>query len=102
MKQIELYVPICRNDGQRVEAKCWDWLRDTLALRFGGFSKYLVDGFYRGQQTAYAESCFVYRIVTADHPGLSDLLADLAHAVKKHWQQESVLYVVSDIDATFV
>lgn len=97
MKQIELYVPICDNDGRRIEATRWDWLREYLAQHFGGFSKYLVDGFYRGQQRDYAESCFVYRII-----GEIVDIEPIAEAVKKYWQQESVLYTISDVDAVFV
>lgn len=97
MKQIELYVPICDNDGRRIEIEHWTWLRDTLVRHFSGFSKYLVDGFYRGQQRDYAESCFVYRII-----GETVDIELIAEAVKKYWKQESVLYTVSDIDATSV
>jgi len=110
VKQIELYVPICDNDGRRIEIEHWTWLRDTLVRHFNGFSKYLVDGFYRGQQRDYAESCFIYRIVINDdcpdsrgeQDRLLNVVASVATWIKRYWKQESVLYTVSDVNATFV
>lgn len=103
MKQIELYVPF--TDESTLSGGHWGWLQKTVLDFFGGYSAYSIDGQRRSPETGQniADQCQVYRIVT-DLPDeqLKDCIKFIALGIRLWWTQETVLYIVSDVDAVFV
>jgi len=100
MRQIELYVPMQDNQGQNVPGRYWGNLEARLRGAFGGFTTYDGQGQWTDGRRIYRDSIHIYRIVCQDD--LTCLIATIAHYVKEAWKQESVLYTVRDIQATFI
>lgn len=104
MKQIELYVPLASSDDTSPLRGRWAWLEDCLLQYFDGFSMYTVEGKWREDSLSpvHIDVCRVYRIAAKDRESTYRAINEIAHTVKKYWEQESVLYTVSDVDAVFI
>lgn len=103
MKQMEVYVPLTDNQGHKVSGANFQHIENLLVKMFGGFSCYDVAGQWQYPDgRVQAEHCTVYRVVTKDDDYLLGAIKTLARIVKRMWQQESVLYTVTDLQAEFV
>lgn len=101
MRQIELYVPIQDNQGKPIPECLWETLHDALLVMGGGFTRYQAHGSWRNDPHNITESVTIYRVLTDSQHALTDI-QNTADFVKRCWQQESVLYTVQDVQATFV
>ena len=102
MRQIELYVPTQDNQGQPIPDRNWDQLHSALFTMGDGFTEYPAYGCWRDSTgRPISEDVFVYRMVT-DDPFAEANIRTIATFVKEHWRQESVLYTVQDVQATFI
>ena len=103
MKCIELYVPKWDNAGKAIAHDRWVTLEGTLRQRFDGFSTYTVAGQWTNDQgQTHLDRVVIYRIICLGTPEELKTIKTLADFIKGYWHQESVLYTVADIDATFV
>lgn len=103
MKQIELYVPLCHNDGRAVSNHRFAGFENLIRCTFHAFSTYLTDGRWVDENgRVYADTCRVYRFIIEGTRGELTTIKGLAKHVKRYWKQESVLYTESDVESVFV
>lgn len=96
MYQFELYVPEIPGKQQFMAT-----LESALQYTFNGYTRYhSLLGYWRDRfGTMIEEKITVYRMI--GHMSQAPTVLRAAEYVKKHWNQESVLWTVQPIDATF-
>lgn len=101
VKCIELYVPVRDNEGHEVSVKYWNYVDSALRQRFNGYSTYDVAGTWSNPAgKVFRDLTRVYRIICNEDDAKE--IDIIAYVIRRAWRQESVLYTVADIDATFV
>lgn len=100
MRQIELYVPTADNQGKPIRGILWGLLHADLRRTFQDFTTYQAEGQWQDGPTVYTDPIKVYRIVCKDDQ--VPAIKSIARWVKTFWHQESVLYTIQDVQATFV
>ena len=100
MKEYDIFVPLCFNDGSPVEAEKFQDLQEALLNHFGGLTFFPQPnkGLWRMAGVTYRDEIVIYRVIGSAAEKARSFLADLKERLKADFEQEEVLIVERDVE----
>lgn len=101
--EYRLCVPLTDNEGHGIPDGCWNVLKNTLVMEFGGFTKYPAIGAWKSKDgEVIEEQIYIFSVITPRTSAASEIMEELANYVKEYWRQLSVLLTKQEINAMFI
>lgn len=99
MREYELYVPLCRNDGEPINAAKLSALRQRLVDEFGGLTHFPQEneGFWKVGRHTFRDRIMIYRVLADDAARAEKVFARLKLDLKREWEQQDVLIIARDV-----
>jgi hypothetical protein len=100
VKEYDIFVPLCFNDGTPVEAQKFQTLQEELLDQFGGLTFFPQPnkGFWRMGGVTYRDEIVIYRVIGLASQEARPFLADLKQRLKADFGQEEILIVERNIE----
>ena len=100
MKEHDIFIPLCFNDGTPVEAEKFQSLQEALLNQFGGLTFFPQPnkGFWRMAGVTYRDEIVIYRVIGSVGEKARSFLADLKERLKADFEQEEILIVERDVE----
>ena len=101
MKEYDIFLPLCYNDGKPVEADKFQELQKQLLDRFDGltFFPQVNQGFWKLGNVTYRDEIVIYRVLASDSRRARRFLRNLKEKLKTELAQEEILIIERDVDA---
>lgn len=95
MKEYDVFIPLCYNDGTPIEAFRFQNLQARLLEHFDGLTYFPQPnlGFWKFGDMTYRDQIVIYRVITQDPVGARRFLSELKQQLKKDFQQEEILII---------
>ena len=99
MKEYDIFVPLCFNDGTLVESEKFQELQEVLRGQFGGLTFFPQPnkGFWRMAGVTYRDEIVIYRVIGANVEESRNFLVRLKDRLKIDFEQEEILIIERDI-----
>ena len=99
MKEYDIFVPLCFNDGRPIEARHFQALQKRLLAFFDGLSFFPqpVEGFWKMAHVTYRDEIVIYRVLTSRARLARKFLARLKEDLKRDLRQEEILIVERNV-----
>ena len=101
MKEYDLYIPECSNDGFLFDPAKIESIRNDLIDEFRGLTVFegLSTGYWRDQDGAlYEDQNQLIRVVAEDNPEVRSFMLDLKSRLQVLLEQECIFIVVRDVE----
>ena len=100
MKEYDIFVPLCFNDGSPVEAEKFQKLQEDLLDQFGGLTFFPQPnkGVWRMAGMTYRDEIVIYRVIGSVAEEARPFLANLKERLKADFDQEEILIVERDVE----
>ncbi len=100
MKECDIFVLLCYNDGSEVEAEKFSHLQETLRDHFGGLTFFPQSnkGVWRLAGVTYRDEIVIYRMIGDASNSSRSFLERLKEQLKTDFQQEEILVVQRDVE----
>ncbi|MGI8604942.1 MAG: hypothetical protein ACR2OZ_18380 [Verrucomicrobiales bacterium] len=97
MREYELYVPLCYNDGRVVESEKLTHLKKRLVDQFGGLTHFPQEseGLWKIGAHTFRDKIVILRVI-ADHDQ-QDYFSELKAEVEREWAQEDFLIITREV-----
>lgn len=99
VKEYDIFLPLCYNDGRRIESrKFQDW-QAQLLTHFDGltFFPQANQGFWKFRDVTYHDEIIILRVITADARLARRVLREIKEQLKADFDQEEILIVERDV-----
>ena len=100
MKEYDIFVPLCFNDGSPIEAEKFQELQESLLGRFGGLTFFPQPnkGLWRMAGITYRDEIVIYRVIASAAERARPFLENLKERLKADFGQEEILIVERDVE----
>ena len=101
LKEYDIFVPLCYNDGTSVEAKKFQDIQSLLLERFGGvtFFPQPNTGLWTMSGVTYRDEIVIYHVLAADASDVRAFFVNFKEKLKSDFEQEDVLIIERDVTA---
>lgn len=95
MKEYDLFIPLCYNDGSPIEARKLQRLHARLLDQFDGLTFFPQpnEGWWKLAGVTYRDEIVIYRVLTAKVRSTRKFLSELKKDLMREFQQEEILIV---------
>lgn len=95
MREYELYIPLCYNDGTEIEPHKISELKNRLVQRFGGLTHFPQqnEGHWKVGRFTYRDKIVIMRVLAAAEDDTAEFFAELKTHLEKEWSQDQLLIV---------
>lgn len=99
MKEYDIFVPLCYNDGTSVEARKFQNIQSQLLERFGGLTFFPQPntGLWKMAGVTYRDEIVIYRVIAADASETRAYFAEFKERLKLDLEQLDILIVERDV-----
>ncbi|MEA3187342.1 MAG: hypothetical protein QOD99_1172 [Chthoniobacter sp.] len=99
MKEYDLYVPLCRNDGAPVSEEKLARLKKELVEQFGGLTNFpqANEGFWKIGSITFRDKIVILRVLADDEKQSAEFFKKLKKEMQREWEQDDVLIVARDV-----
>ena len=99
MKEYDLFIPLCDNDGRPIESAKFQDLQARLLEQFDGLTYFPQpnQGFWKFGNMTYRDEIVIYRVLSQDPAASRDFLANLKEKLKSEFRQEEILIIERDV-----
>ena len=100
MKEYDIFVPLCFNDGTPVPVEKFQALQEAMLDHFGGLTFFPQPnkGFWRMAGVTYRDEIVIYRVIASVAEEARAFLEGLKQRLKFEFQQEEILIVERDVE----
>ena len=100
MKEYDLFIPLCYNDGSPVEPRKFQELQKRLLDHFDGltFFPQVNEGFWKMASVTYRDEIVIYRVLASRVRTARHFLSQLKEDLKKEFRQEEILIVEREVE----
>jgi hypothetical protein len=100
VKEYDIFVPLCFNDGSPVGAERFQELQEALLNHFGGLTFFPQPnkGLWRMAGVTYRDEIVIYRVIGSEAETARSFLAELKRGLKADFEQEEILIVERDVE----
>jgi hypothetical protein len=100
VKEYDLFVPLCYNDGSPIEGRKLQRIQATLLEHFDGLTYFPQpnEGYWKYGGVVYRDEIVVYRILTEKTRTARRFLMEFKARLKRELRQEDILIVERDVD----
>jgi hypothetical protein len=100
VKEYEIFIPLCFNDGTPIDTAFIPALRVRLLEQFDGvtFFPQPNEGYWRTGDVTYRDEIVIFRVVAANQRTARRFLRQLKEELKRDLQQEEILIIERDVD----
>jgi hypothetical protein len=101
VKEYDIFLPLRYNDGNRVESRKFQDVREQLLSQFDGLTYFpqANQGFWKLGDVTYRDEIVILRVLASDSRRARRLLRKLKEQLKADFNQEEILIVERDIEA---
>jgi hypothetical protein len=101
MREYELYVPLCYNDGRPVAQEKLSQLKRRLIDEFGGLTLFPQEneGFWKVGSFTFRDRIVILRVLAGEEAKAERFFRDLKDDLAREWEQKDVLIVARDVCA---
>jgi hypothetical protein len=101
MREYELYVPLCYNDGRAIEQEKLTGLKRRLVEEFGGLTHFPQqnEGLWRVGSFTFRDRIIIFRVLAGEADKAQAFFRQLKEHLKRDWDQNDVLIVARDVSA---
>ena len=95
MKEYDLYIPLCFNDGRPIPKKNLTALKKSLVEQFGGLTNFPQsnEGLWKMGSITFRDKIIIYRVLSDNSRSASRFFKQLKRQMKIQWKQNDVLIV---------
>ena len=99
VREYELYVPLCRNDGQPTDPAKLANLKRQLVNEFGGLTHFPQEneGLWKVGHHTFRDRVVILRVLANDVDRAEQVFFRLKDELKRQWEQKDVLIVARDV-----
>ncbi len=99
MKEYDLFVPLCYNDGTSIEPEKFQEIQRRLLKEFDGLTYFPQpnDGFWKLGDVTYRDEIVIYRVVIAQTRSARRFLSEMKEELKRELDQEEILIIERDV-----
>ncbi len=99
LREYELYVPLCRNDGEPINPAKLSGLKQRLVDEFGGLTHFPQEneGFWKVGRHTFRDRIVIFRVLADDPARAEQVFARLKVDLKREWEQQDVLIIARDV-----
>ena len=99
MKEYDLFVPLCYNDGTPIKSEKFQEIQSCLLEEFGGLTYFPQpnEGFWRLGNVTYRDEIVIYRVVTSQTRVARRFLTELKERLKRELNQEEILIIEREV-----
>jgi hypothetical protein len=99
MKEYDIYVPLCKNDGTPIESQKLKDLKKRLVDQFGGLTHFPQEseGLWKVGAFTFRDKIVILRVLASEPLEAQTFFTDLKREMQQNWAQEDVLIVVRDV-----
>lgn len=99
MKEYDLFIPLCDNDGRPIESAKFQDLQARLLEQFDGLTYFPQpnQGFWKFGGATYRDEIVIYRVISQDPAGSRGFLTSLKELLKEEFQQQEILIIERDV-----
>jgi hypothetical protein len=100
VKEYDLFIPLCYNDGSPIEPRKLQRLHARLLEQFDGltFFPQPSEGYWKLAGVTYRDEIVVYRVLTDKVRAARRFLTKLKEDLKRDFRQEEILIVERDVE----
>lgn len=100
MKEYDLFIPLCYNDGSPIEPSKFERLQKRLLDHFEGrtFFPQANEGIWKMAGVTYRDKIVIYRVITPKVRTARRFLSQLKEDLKKEFRQEEILIVEREVE----
>jgi hypothetical protein len=99
VKEYDVFIPLCYNDGKPIESFRFQNLQARLLEHFDGLTYFPQpnQGFWKFGGMTYRDQIVIYRVITQDAENARRFLSALKQELKKDFQQEEILIIEREV-----
>jgi hypothetical protein len=101
MKEYDIFLPIWKNDGMRVDPNLLQTVRQELLAEFGGITSFPQPnlGFCKLGDITYHDEVIIYRVLAPESAKAREFFVGLKERLKAELGQHDLLIVERDVVA---